>query len=126
MKSFLVLAIALVSALGLGIIQPEEWLATYRQLYPADPEQRRALDQCFTLDAQFSRLDANQREACYRHYLPGGGPSVQTAAMGPRAPAPNFVDLWRSAGLGHMQQNDVRAEQQNDRFTHSQPISALR
>jgi hypothetical protein len=129
MKLFLVVVVALVASLALGIIQPAEWWDTYQQLYPSDPEQRRALDQCFTLDAQFSRLDANQREACYRHYLPGGGAAVQTAAMVPRPTAPaaaNFVDLWRAAGQGHLPQNDIRAEQQNDRFMRPQPASALR
>jgi hypothetical protein len=143
MKLLLLVAGALAASTALGIIQPADWLETYRQLYPSDPEQRRALEQCFTLDAQFNRLDPNERTACYRHYASSVAPSnsgpinsgtasngisgaVPGAPTGSRPPAANFVDLWKSAGQGHLSQSDVRAEQQNDRFVHPQAVNNFR
>jgi hypothetical protein len=92
-----------------AIVRPDAVAALYQQLYPSDPEMRQALNECFTLDPQFNRLDPAARQACYRHMLP-------VAAAAPHSPARgNFVDLWRAAGQGHLPQNDIRAEQQNRR-----------
>jgi len=99
--------------MAFGFVNPEAILSTYRDLYPSDPEARRALNECFTLDAQLSRVDAAAREACYRHHAPT---LAAAAPSSPRPPAPNFVDLWRAAGQGHMVQNDIRYEQQNERY----------
>jgi len=90
------------------IIRPDAVGALYQQLYPSDPEMRQALNECFTLDPQFNRLDPAARQACYRHMLPSAAD-----AAAPHRPAPsNFVDLWRAASQGHLPQNDIRAEQQ--------------
>jgi hypothetical protein len=113
MKLLLVIGL-LGASMSAGIIQPEALFSAYRDIYPADPMQRRALNQCFTLDPQFNRLDPHAREACYRHYASSAAQPPSDKA--PPHPAPNFVDLWRAAGQGHMPQNDIRAEQQNDRF----------
>jgi len=89
--------------------------AIYQQLYPSDPAQRRALDQCFLEDHRFDRFDPIARDACYRH----NSPAHQTgAAAGPErglAPPANFVDQWRAAGQGHLPKNDIRAEQRSGR-----------
>lgn len=95
-----------------AIVRPDAVGAIYQQLYPSDPEMRHALNECFTLDPQFNRLDPAARQACYRHMLP----SAAQGAAAPHRPAPsNFVDRWRAAGQGHLPQNDVRAEEQSRR-----------
>jgi hypothetical protein len=113
MRLLLIVCAAVGVSTATGIVQPESLWQTYRQLYPADPGQRRALNECFTQDPNFNRLDAAAREACFRHNAPALG-SVATAPV----PQQNFVDLWQAAGQGRMPQNDIRAEQRNDRFFH--------
>lgn len=91
------------------IIRPDAVSALYQQLYPSDPQMRQALNDCFTLDPQFNRLDPAARQTCYRQRLP----AVANGAAAPHRPEPsNFVDLWRAASEGHLPQNDIRAEQQ--------------
>ncbi|HEX3862033.1 MAG TPA: hypothetical protein VHY35_10120 [Stellaceae bacterium] len=108
---------------------------TYRQLYPADPAERRALNECFTEDPQFNRLDPGARAACFRHNAPMMGATAAPAttasvasgaAVEPRPqPAPsNFVDLWRAAGQGRMPQNDIRSQQDNYNFFHPAATAA--
>ena len=43
------------------IVRPDAVDAFYQELYPSDPEKRRALNECFTLDPRFDRLDAAGR-----------------------------------------------------------------
>ncbi len=95
-----------------AILRPDAVDALYRQLYPSDPEMRQALNECFTLDPQFNRLDPAARQACYHHILPAAGGGI---AGSDSAASGNFVDLWRAAGQGHLPQNDIRAEQQSRR-----------
>jgi hypothetical protein len=96
----------------IAIVRPGSVMAVYQQLYPSDPQMRRALNQCFTLDPQFDRLDPAARQACYRHTLPPFGNGGLAPHLRARS---NFVDLWRAAGQGHLPQNDIRAEQQSRR-----------
>jgi len=96
-----------------AILRPDVVANFYRQVYPSDPAQRRALDQCAIENPSFDRLDSAEREACYRR----GEMAYQAAAAG--APlllpaAPNFVDQWRAAGQGRLPQNDIRAEQRGE------------
>jgi hypothetical protein len=99
--------LAVAAAVG---VQPSTVLAFYDQLYPSDPVQRQALDDCVALDPRFNRLDASERAACYRQSR------ISAAAAPAAAPAGNYVDLWRAAGQGHLRQDDVRAAQQNARY----------
>jgi len=97
--------------------RPAAVWAIYQEIYPSDPAQRRALDECFLEDSRFDRLDPAAREACYRHNSAALEPAAgaSDSAPGRRAPSENFVDRWRAAGQGHMSQNDIRAAQQNER-----------
>jgi hypothetical protein len=95
-----------------AIVRPDAVGALYQQLYPSNPEMRQALNECFTLDPQFNRLDPAARRACYRHLLPA---AAAGAAVPQWRAAGNFVDLWRAAGQGHLPQNDIRAEEQSGR-----------
>ena len=106
----------LAIALGVGARPAAVW-ETLQQIYPSDPMQRQALDQCFMEDHRFDRLDRGSREACYRRSaaaqaVPGPDPSVRIRANS------NFVDLWRAAGQGHMPRHDVRFEEQMARYYH--------
>ena len=88
---------------------------TLQQIYPKNPTQRQALDQCFLEDHRFDRLDRASREACYRRSAgtrSEGGPDP-TAEIRAKS---NFVDLWRSAGQGRMPRHDVRFEEQMARY----------
>ena len=101
-------------SVGVALVRPSLMWDTYRQLYPEDPAERRALNECFTQDPQFNRLDPAARTACFRHSAPMLGASEGA----PAAPAGNFVDLWRASGQGSMPQNDIRSQEANYRFFH--------
>jgi hypothetical protein len=108
------------------IARPDAVDAIYQRLYPSDPAQRRALDQCFLENHRFDRFDPADREACFRHNSP---PSQSAAAASPEqraASAVNFVDQWRAAGQGHLPRNDIRAEQRDARYLQMQMIPSSR
>ena len=88
---------------------------TLQQIYPSDPMQRQALDQCFLEDHRFDRLDRAAREACYRRSEAAHAAADPSARI--RANS-NFVDLWRSAGEGRLPRHDVRFEEQMARYYH--------
>jgi hypothetical protein len=92
---------------------------TLQQIYPGDPAQRQALDQCFMEDRRFDRLDPAAREACYRRN-PAPRRSVGPDPSGRIRANSNFVDLWRAAGQGRMPRHDVRFEEQMARYYHSE------
>jgi hypothetical protein len=88
---------------------------TLQHIYPSDPTQRQALDQCFLEDHRFDRLNRGAREACYRRSEAAhaaADPSTRIRANS------NFVDLWRSAGEGRLPRHDVRFEEQMARYYH--------
>jgi len=91
---------------------------TLQQLYPSDPMQRQALDQCFMEDHRFDRLDRASREACYRRNPAASRPSGAPAAAARIRTNGNFVDLWRAAGQGPMPRHDVRFEERMARYYH--------
>ena len=95
-----------------------------QQIYPSDPQQRLALDQCFLEDHRFDRFDRAAREACYRRNSVAGG-MPRTAAPQPPANG-NFVDLWRAAGQGRLPRHDVRFEEQMVRYFHPAEAARLR
>lgn len=114
---------------GLGIIgltvgvvaaHPEAVHNLYDQLYPKDEAKRQALDLCFLANRQFNRLDPEERDACFHQRLSAAN-EVTTAAIGlvPANIGVNFVDLRRQSAEGRLPQNDVRFEQQNERYTRS-------
>jgi hypothetical protein len=88
---------------------------TLQQIYPGDPMQRQALDQCFMEDHRFDRLDRTAREACYRRSAAARAAAAPDPANRIRANS-NFVDLWRSAGHGRLPRHDVRFEEQMTRY----------
>ena len=108
-------AAGIMVAFALGVRPAVVW-ETFQQVYPSDPVQRQALDQCFIEDHRFDRFDRAAREACFRRNA-AAHPAAAAAAAGMR-PSGNFVDLWRAAGQGRMPHNDVRFEEQMARYYH--------
>lgn len=117
------IVIAGLVGISFGVVRPSLVWDTYRQLYPEDPAERRALNECFTQDPQFNRLDPAARAACFRHSAPMLGASETAPAA---APSSNFVDLWRASGQGSMPQNDIRSQQANYRFFHPTNVAPAR
>jgi len=87
----------------------------YLNVYPSDPAKRQALELCFLQDHTFNRLDADQREICYRHAL-----TLDEAADGalPARPQANEIDLQRSAAAGSMPRNDIRRREETQNALH--------
>jgi hypothetical protein len=102
-----------------GGARPAAVWETFQQIYPGDPQQRQALDECFMEDHRFDRFDRTAREACYRRSA-----AARNATQSGRAPQGNFVDLWRAAGQGRMPRNDVRFEEHMAHYYH--PVDAGR
>jgi hypothetical protein len=113
------LAGAVLVGNGVVPINPEALRGFYLSVYPSDPGKSQALELCFLQDPQFNRLDANQRDTCYRHAL--------VTAQDQSGPAPvepvkaNPVDLRRDAAAGSMPRNDVRRLEQTENIRHSPP-----
>jgi hypothetical protein len=79
---------------------------------------RQALALCFAQDHQFNRLNAGERDACYRHMLFRLGDPTPSGSLVAQPPV-NFVDLQRAAGEGSLPHNDVRRLEQTDSANHS-------
>ncbi len=113
--AFGVVALASTAA----ILRPDVAAAFYQQVYPSDPAQRRALDQCALENRSFDRLDSADRETCYRRsplaYQAAGAVNATGAQL--RLPAaPNSVDQRRAAAEGRLPGNDIRAEQRGELY----------
>ena len=99
---------------GVASVHPEVIANFYEDLYPSDAAKRQALDLCFLQDHKFNRLNADERNLCYRRNLT---PAEMASAV--RSPLePNAVDMWRAAGEGHMPRNDVRRREQTEDALH--------
>jgi hypothetical protein len=117
MRIVFLVGIAAIAAASAAGSDPAAVWKTLQQIYPSDPMQRQALDQCFMEDHRFDRLDRAAREACYRRNAAARGAAAPDPATHIRANS-NFVDLWRAAGQGRMPRHDVRFEEQMVRYYH--------
>jgi hypothetical protein len=104
-------AAVVVTAAGVAASHPMAIGSLYHDLYPPDPAERQALELCFVQDHDFNRLDAGERENCYRRVL------APVAAQAGLAVA-NPVDLHRAAFTGSMPRNDVRRTEQTQDALH--------
>jgi hypothetical protein len=107
------LAAIVVSAGGVAAVHPKAISSLYLDVYPTDPAKRQALELCFLQDERFNRLDADERENCYRHVLM---PVETTAGLAPAEANP--IDLRRAAALGHLPRNDIRRTEQTQDALH--------
>jgi hypothetical protein len=109
MRKTMLTAVIVVGA-GLVAAYPNVVRGYYLDLYPSDPAKKQALELCFLQDHKFNRLDADQRENCYRHALL---PIQVIAGMSMvEIPQANAVDLQRAAAQGHLPRNDIRRAEQ--------------
>jgi len=112
------MALVVVGAGGFAVMNPGVVKAFYEDIYPDDPAKRQALDLCFMENHKFNRLDAGERDACYkRALLPLG--ELPSAGAPAAPPSANLVDLQRAAGQGRMPRNDVRRLEQEQDALHS-------
>lgn len=111
-----VMALAIAGAGGFAATNPGAVKAFYQDIYPSDPAKRQALDLCFTENHKFNRLDAGEREACYRRMLMPLGEVTATSGEEPHV---NLIDLRRAAGEGNLPKNDIRRLEQNQAAQHS-------
>jgi hypothetical protein len=100
----LTLAFVVIGAGGFAAIHPDAVKAFYENIYPSDPAKRQALDMCFTEDHKFNRLDATERDACYKRTMFTLG---EVSPAGAAQPSVNLVDLHRAAGEGSLPRNDI-------------------
>lgn len=117
-------AVAVVAfAGGVASVHPEVLTGFYEDIYPSDPAKRQALELCFTLDHSFNRLDAAEREACYRQaLLPLQAELSANAAADMQSQVrfmANAVDLRRAASEGTLPRDDIRRLEQTENARHS-------
>jgi hypothetical protein len=111
-------AAVIVVAGSVAAVHPEAIRNFYLDVYPSDPGKREALELCFLQDHKFNRLDAEERDTCYKHALV---PTATDAAVGivpADQPQPNEVDLRRDAAAGSMPRNDVRRHEETQNALH--------
>ena len=123
MKLILAAAVGGILVAFAGGTTPASVWEALQQIYPSDPQQRQALDECFMEDHRFDRFDRVAREACYRRSAAARAASAINPS-GQMRPNGNYVDLWRAAGQGRMPRHDVRFEEQMARYYH--PVEAGR
>jgi hypothetical protein len=105
--------LAVVVIGGIAAVHPKAISSLYLDVYPADPAKRQALELCFLQNRDFNRLDAGQRENCYRQVLAPAETKSGSALV-----AANPIDLSRAAAAGHMPRNDVRRTEQTQNALH--------
>ena len=108
------MALIVLGAGGFAAMNPGVVKAFYHGIYPSDPAKREALDMCFMENHKFNRLDAGERDACYKRMLQPLG-EVTTS----EPPNVNAIDLQRAAAEGSMPRNDIIRLQQNQTAPHS-------
>jgi len=112
-----VIAAALVGGGAFLAMNPGVVRGFYEDLYPNDPAKRQALELCFMQDHKFNRLEASEREACYRRMLQSIG-DIPPPGAAPQQANTNLVDLERAAAGGSMPRNDIRRLEQNQNALH--------
>ena len=112
-----------VAAVGFGVgllpVNLDTIRNVYLDVYPSDPAKRQALELCFLQDQAFNRLDAGQRDTCYRHALVAT--QAQNGATRPYRVDANAIDLQRAAAAGSMPRNDIRLLEQNENVRPARP-----
>lgn len=84
----------------------------YTAAYPADPAKEAAMQQCIEHNKNFNRLDADDRQGCYRKYLP---PTANPAGAGAIAASPSGAPYYPYSP-SHLPGNDIRRQEANDSY----------
>jgi hypothetical protein len=77
----------------------------YNAAYPSDPAKEVALQECISRDKYFNRLDGDDRQACYRKYMPPTPISVTPS------PSPSYAYSPSS-----LPGSDIRRQEANDSY----------
>jgi hypothetical protein len=107
------LGLVVIGAGAFAAMNPGVVKAFYHDIYPNDPAKREALDMCFMENHKFNRLDAGERDACYKRMLQPLGEITPT-----EQPSVNAVDLQRAAAQGSMPRNDIIRLQEDRNAPH--------
>lgn len=87
----------------------------FNAAYPVNPAKEAALQHCLVANPSFNRMDADDREQCYRQGL--GSTSDAIAA----APTPSAYYAYSPS---HLAANDIRRQQANDAYLQASIIQA--
>jgi hypothetical protein len=101
--------VLLVAAGVVGVVERDELLKQWTEIYPNDAARQTALGRCYFEKNDFNRFSAAAREACYHKWLQ---PSSLSADADPRLRTPNAVDLAHAVGEAatYMPTGDIRKE----------------
>jgi hypothetical protein len=89
----------------------------YFAAYPANPAKEAAIQQCLAANPDFNRMDADDRQQCYRESL-ASAPVAITVAVAP-TPSPYYA-----YNPSHLAANDIRRQQANDAYLQANMIQA--
>jgi hypothetical protein len=89
----------------LAYLHRDKILDQYNAAYPSDPAKQAAIQQCIERNKYFNRLDADDRQACYRQYIPAT----------PIAVAPNPAPYY-PYNPSHLPGNDIRRQEANKSY----------
>lgn len=102
------IALPLLFSIGyVGFEHHDKIIDQYNAAYPSDPARSAALAKCATRDPGFIRLDADEREHCYRAVFGND----RTALELPARVSPSYL-----LNASSVSANDIRRQQTNENF----------
>jgi hypothetical protein len=87
----------------------------YYAAYPTSPAKEAAIQRCLVTNPNFNRMDADDRQQCYREYLESAPVAIAPAP----APSPYYA-----YSPSHLAANDIRRQQANDAYLQASMIQA--
>jgi hypothetical protein len=112
--------VLLLAAAGVtGIVERNEIVKQWAEIYPGDAARQTALGRCYFENHNFNRFSAEARTTCYQKWLQ---PGSLTAEVAPSLQTPNAVDLAQAVGeatIGHMPTSDIRKEQATEFYINT-------
>jgi hypothetical protein len=108
----LVMVPLVFSVACLAYVHRDKIIDQYTAAYPSDPAKEAAMQQCIEHNKNFNRLDADDRQACYRKYLPATATSVAPA---PITAGPSPVPYYPYSP-SHLPGNDIRRQEANNGY----------
>jgi hypothetical protein len=88
----------------------------YHAAYPTDPAKEAAIQSCAARNPAFNRMDADDRQQCYRNNLEPALLPIEAAAAAASASY--------AYSPSHLASNDIRRQQANDQYLQESMIKA--